>query len=253
MRDLDILVHEDRAEAARTALAAIGFRNAADAESLTFGHHLPPMIRADMPGWLELHFRASDRKAERHLPTAALWRAARPSSCAGAVAHVLPAPEHVLHGLIHNHFGHRMSAFGTLNLKGLHEFAWGVAGMEPEEARTLDALSRGDARMRAAFEFWAAAAADLLRLPLPDAWVIGAAARRRARTTIHRATAGVHESLVETFVRSAAETEDAAGRQASWVARLRSRLHALRAATREIVVPWRDRDALRDKSAGIRR
>ena len=138
MRDIDILVKPGETRIAHETLASLGFRESPDAEDQRFGHHLPPLVRDGMPGWLEVHFRASNSKAEKYLRTRALWAASTPSVRDGARARVLPAPQHVMHGLVHNHFGHRSSSFGTINLKGLHEFAWAVAAMSAADQQALD-------------------------------------------------------------------------------------------------------------------
>lgn len=251
MRDLDILVKPDQTRAAREALISLGFRESPDAEGQRFGHHLPPFVREGMPGWLEVHFRASNRKGEKYLRTRALWEASTPSPRDDGRARILPASQHAMHGLVHNHFGHRSSSFGTINLKGLHEFAWAVARMDSADRQTLNAMSFGAARLRAAFELWTSAAADFYHLPLPLGWTISREAKERADEALRRTSSGSHESLMTTFIKTASqESEDWA--TGSWGSRALARLKAIRTAAREVVVPWRNRSSLRDKSAGIR-
>ena len=118
-------------------------------------------------------------------------------------------------------------------------------------------MSCGSARLRAAFELWTSAAADFYRLPLPRGWTVGSDAKARADEALQRTASGAHESLAATFIKTASQDlaepgpDDEAG--SSWPARLHARFKIIRAAAREIVVPWRDRASLRDKSAGIRR
>jgi len=259
MRDLDVLVQPDQAEGAHDILRRLGFRDAPDAEGQRFGHHLPPLIREGMPGWLELHFRASNSKAEKYLSTPQLWEASVLAPQQGARARILPAPHHVLHGLAHNHFGHRSSSFGTINLKGLQEFAWAVVGMSAAEQESLHVMSSSSARLGAAFELWSAAAASFYHLRLPSGWSVPREVTARASEMLQRTASGAGEPLLATFVRTAGEglqgSEHSEPEPANvgWPHRLLERFRMVRAAAREIVMPWRDRARLRDKSAGIRR
>lgn len=257
MRDLDILVRSDEIQIAHDALTAVGFRRSPHSGDQRYGHHLPPLVREGMPGWLELHFRASNSKAERYLPTNILWAASALSTRDGARAYVLPAPEHTMHGLVHNHFGHRSSSFGTLNLKGLHEFAWAVAGMSAADHQSLYQMSFGSVRLRAAFELWVSAAADLYHLTLPQGWTVSKKSAARSADALLRTAAGIHESLLSTFIKAASQDLGGSllGKSGSnqLSNRLFARLRIIGAAAREVVAPWRDRVSLRDKSAGIRR
>jgi Uncharacterised nucleotidyltransferase len=257
MRDLDILVKPEQVGAARHALASLGFRESPDAEGQRFGHHLPPLIREGMPGWLEVHFRASNNKAEKYVATRDLRSVSRQSARNDARARVLPAPQHAMHGLVHNHFGHRSSSFGTINLKGLQEFAWAVAGMNAADRQSLNEMSFRSARLRAAFELWTSAAASFYRLSLPPGWAASSEAKARAEAALQRTGSGAPEPLVTTFIKTASHALGEPGSEGlpgiSWAGRLLARLRAVRAAAREVVVPWRDRASLRNKSAGIRR
>jgi len=256
MRDMDLMVHPAEVQIALEALRRLGFRDSPALEGGKADHHLPPLVRVGMPGWLELHEQISNRRVERYLRTDDLASASVESARHGGHARILQAPHMALHGFAHHHFGHRSSSFGTLNLKGLHEFAWAIATMTADERNELEALARHSRRLRVAFEFWAAAAAEFYRVRLPPNWRLGAKATEEAQSALRRSATGVHESLFSTFMREAFQSseEASAGEEIAsiWSARLLERFAAVKDAGRDIVVPWRNRDHLRKTSAGIR-
>jgi hypothetical protein len=256
MRDIDVMVEPAQLRSAQQVLRNLGFRDLPADEGGKAAHHLLPMVRDGMPASLEVHEKLSNSRVERYLPTDSLVPASIDANKHGCRAKILPAPHTALHGLAHHQFGHRSSSFGTLNLKGLHEFAWAIAAMEIDERDQLRALARKSRRLRAALKLWAAAAAEFYKLSLSPDWQISANASKQAQAALRRTATGVHESLLATFMREAFQsTEDASidGEIApTWAERLRRRLVTVKDAGRDIVVPWRNRNHLRKTSAGIR-
>jgi len=254
MRDLDILVPPHLAEAAQGLLVAAGYRPAADGERRP--HHLETMTRDDLPGWIELHVSASNRRGERLLPTSSILRhTAATAESQGRVR--LPHPAvHALHGLVHHHFSNRGAAYGVIPLKGLFEFAHGYAALDDGGVHLLRRLASSHARLSAAVDLWVAAAAGLFRIDddrrfpaMPDA------SSRWA--TIHARMRGdepcgfvdaLGEDLRMSLTRSRLGAAVAAGAHRSKAA---AALHALRTFLDEAPSTPRRRAGARQRAAGF--
>jgi hypothetical protein len=202
LRDLDLLVpapHTDRAQA--RAIAA-GYRTSPDYDLPLAWHHGADLYRPDLPGWLEIHSRAGMHRADLVLPTERLATAAVPlPGRHGECARVLPPSLHILHCLVHHHIGHRADKFGTLDIKGLYEFASDVRALDAEGREELFRQAAGHPRLLAMTELWLAAAADLFRLAPPAPFVVGADGLHRWRSIAKRAATGAppgdYDGLVE--------------------------------------------------------
>jgi hypothetical protein len=168
MRDLDILVPGAPAHVANEALKAEGYLPLRDAEHRPNRHHFDLLFRSDLPGWVEVHRRAGNPYAEQFIRTAEI------AACSVAIEHpagrarILPAPAHIWHSLVHHYFGHSGFARGTIDLKGLFEFAAATSALSVGEIAALAALAGRDAAGLAAFDLWLAAAADLFAMPMPE-------------------------------------------------------------------------------------
>jgi hypothetical protein len=167
MRDFDILVPGARASEANAALKAERYLPLPDAKDRPNRHHFELLFRSDLPGWVEIHRRAGNPYAEQFLRTAEIAARSVPAAHPQAQARLMPASDHIWHGLVHHHFGHSAFARGTVDLKGLFEFAVAVAALPGDEVDTLVGLASRDAAGLAAFDLWIAAAVDLLAMPLP--------------------------------------------------------------------------------------
>ena len=166
MRDLDLLVPGRDAVRANDLLKSEGFAPLPDAAERPNRHHLDLLFRSDMSGWVEVHRRAGNPYAEAMFPTATILRRSLPHRRDGLTAHVMPDADHLWHGLVHYHFGHSAFARGTLDLKGLAEFATGFVALADTARAELIALARRDGAALAAFDLWLAAAHSALGMPL---------------------------------------------------------------------------------------
>jgi hypothetical protein len=167
MRDLDILVPGARAREANEALMAEGYLPLPDAVHRPNRHHLDLLFRHDLPGWVEIHRRAGNPYAEQFLRTAEIAARSVLMEHPAGRARILPAAVHIWHSLVHHHFGHSGFARGTVDLKGLFEFAMAVSALPAKDVERLVALASRDAAGLAAFDLWVAAAVDLFAMPLP--------------------------------------------------------------------------------------
>ena len=167
MRDLDILVAGARARDAEAALGTEGYCPAPDAAHRPNRHHLDLLFREDLPGWVEVHRRAGNPYAEQFIRTPEIVERSAVTRRGAGRACILPASVRIWHGLVHHHFGHSGFARGTIDLKGLFEFAMAVSSLPAEEVTALVALASRNAAALAAFDVWIAAAVDLFEMPLP--------------------------------------------------------------------------------------
>jgi hypothetical protein len=167
MRDLDILVPGTRAGEANAALKAEGYLPLPDAEDRPNRHHFELLFRPDLPGWVEIHRRAGNPYAEPFLRTAEIAARSVAAAHPQARARIMPSADHIWHGLVHHHFGHSAFARGTVDLKGLFEFAVAVTALPDEDLDALVGLAARDAAGLAVLELWIAAAVDLFAMPLP--------------------------------------------------------------------------------------
>ncbi|MDR3471337.1 MAG: nucleotidyltransferase family protein [Devosia sp.] len=191
LRDLDLLVLAPEADRAQALAIAAGYRTSPDYDLPLAWHHGADLYRPDLPGWLEIHSRAGMYRADLVLPTGRLAAAAIPlAGRHGATALALPAPRHVLHCLVHHHIGHRADKFGTLDIKGLYEFAADVAALDAPGREELFGEAGRHPRLLAMTELWIAAAADLFRLEAPAPFVLDADGRNRWRAIARRAATG---------------------------------------------------------------
>ena len=167
MRDFDLLLPGDAARDANALLKREGYAPAPGAVERPNRHHFDLLFRDDLPGWVEIHRRAGNPYAEQFLRTREL--AARCETLRGpdGVVRIMTASDHLWHGLVHHHFGHSGYARGTIDLKGLFEFAVGFGALTERERANLLVLAARDGAALAAFDIWIAAAADLLAMPLP--------------------------------------------------------------------------------------
>jgi hypothetical protein len=180
LRDIDILVPgAGQAQRCDEVLRSMGYRPLAGAAQRPTHHHLQPLYREDLPGWVEVHRRAGNRYAERLLPTATILRHLRSANDGAADVLILPEELHVLHALVHHHVGHSAQARGTVDLKGLYEFAWSLASMSPDERKELAEHAASHPSMTAMLDLWLAAAADFYHLAVPEPFAVHADAVRR--------------------------------------------------------------------------
>jgi hypothetical protein len=167
MRDFDILVPGGRAGEANTALKAAGYLPLPDAEDRPNRHHFELLFRSDLPGWVEIHRRAGNPYAEQFLRTAEIAARSVAATHPSARARIMASADHVWHGLVHHHFGHSAFARGTVDLKGLFEFAVAVTALRDEDIDALVGLASRDAAGLAVLDLWIAAAVDLFAMPMP--------------------------------------------------------------------------------------
>jgi hypothetical protein len=177
LRDFDLLV-ADRAADAQGALLAVGFEVPEAELDRGRRHHLPPLVRHDFPGFVEIHRRAGNQYVRSLLATGELVQASLPGTEGGLAYRLLPKPLHVLYGLVHHHVGHAGDARGTISLKGLYEFAWDFSRMSEPQRAALRARADRHPRVSAALDLWTAAAADLYGMPVAAPYSVQADAGR---------------------------------------------------------------------------
>jgi hypothetical protein len=186
LRDIDLVVAGGAAEAAQAALMAKGYRPPQFMPQRSHRHHLAPLVRHDLPGYVEIHRRAGNPYVEALLPTSELLSASERHDADGLRLRLLPAPLGTLYALVHHHVGHSADARGNMSIKGLYEFAWAVDRMTAQERAALAGRAARHPRLVAALDFWIAAAADLFDLPLVAPLAVAPDARARWRRTLAR-------------------------------------------------------------------
>ena len=120
LADLDILVPGDSAEAARSALARIGYAPVAHYSSRPkHHHHLVPVAKHGGVGAIELHVAAVSQPVQHVLPTADVWRHSI-EHASGRFS--VSSPSHaVLHRFIHDQIVDRYDAQRTVSLRSLSD------------------------------------------------------------------------------------------------------------------------------------
>jgi hypothetical protein len=254
MRDLDIVVPPHQAATAQRLLVSAGYRPAPDGERRP--HHLEAMVRDDLPGWIELHVSASNRRGERMLPTSVMLHHATGGSWSQSSIRLPHPAVHVLHGLVHHHFSNRGAAYGVIALKGLFEFAHGYAALDEVGVRLLRRLASRHSRLSAAVDLWTAAAAGLFRMAdharfraMPDAsrrWA--AIAERMQGDTPCSFVDAVREDLGMSLSRPRLRAAVAAGGHATQLA---VTWHSLRTVFGETPSTPRGRAQARQRASGF--
>jgi hypothetical protein len=184
MRDIDLLVRKDDAQAAVAALERQGY--ASDAQFVPMDQHLPELWMSGRPSAVEIHTEALAFSARKTLATDEVWqRAVRLSTEAGAFF-VLPVEWHLLHGLLNHQLSDRGHARCLLALKALWEFALLGCEMSEEAWRSIDdhMNGRGQADVLGS---WIVQAARLFGLGHPPGGTISSAARAHAEQTLAHA------------------------------------------------------------------
>ena len=175
MRDLDVLVPSaDEADAGQAALIAAGYtegRQGRQGRHHAEFHHASNLYHSDLPGWIEVHRSAGPPRVELVLKTDDLFSAAVLRPRAGLRALVLPPSHDALQNLAHHHYGHREARQGSLEIKGLFEFAMSLKAMsEIERAVLVERASRHN-RLLATLDLWIAIISDQFAVgeitPLP--------------------------------------------------------------------------------------
>jgi hypothetical protein len=174
MRDIDLLIRPEQAEAAIEALLCIGYL--ADAPSGLQSHHLPELRKADRHGVVELHTEALAPAGAKFMPTSSAWQAATPVAAAGASALILPPVWQALHAMLHHQASDDGYRQHILALKPLWEFSclasrfsvadWTALTARPEIAEFLAS--------------WCVQAERVFHLAAPESLPRPAAARAQA-------------------------------------------------------------------------
>ena len=179
LADIDALVPPDRAEAARRALARIGYAPVPRDTRRSDHHHLVPLMRAGSPGQIELHIEAVSASVQAALPTTDAWRH---STYEASGRFSVLSPSHtILHRFIHDQIVDRYEAQRQMPLRSLldlvaldayygHDVDWEEireracgAGLGPSLANFLYAASRtAGLKLRLNLDFGARQAVHLL-------------------------------------------------------------------------------------------
>ena len=164
LRDLDLLVPGRDAEKAQAIAIAAGFVPEGGPERFGTWHHRPNLYRPDLPGWIEIHNRGGVPRAEQFISTGELVAAGREVPSPDGRVRLLPPHLHVLHGMVHHHVGHDAGKRGEIDLKGLYEFAAGVAALDAKQLCALAERAARHPRLLAIMDLWTAGAADIFGL-----------------------------------------------------------------------------------------
>ena len=184
LRDFDLFV-PDRADDAQEELLAMGFQ-VGETDQRTRRHHLPPLVREDFPGFIEIHRRSGNQYLRTLLPSDEIAAASLSHSESGLRFKLLPEHLYALYGLLHHHVGHSADARGNVSIKGLYEFAWDLNCMSELTRRATRTRADRHPRMSVALDSWIAAAADLYRMPVQRPFEIRTDAAARWRRTLNR-------------------------------------------------------------------
>lgn len=195
LRDLDLLLPGKQAETAQAALINSGYLPDKAQRDRPNRHHLAPLFRDDLAGWLEIHRRAGNPYAEQFCPTSHLVAGSRPVTKDGCTALILAEHHHVWHGVLHHHFGHSGFARGHLELKGLFEFAALFATLADEERAALLSDASQTALGLATLELWLALAEAEYGLAPDHKITISHDARQFAKTWIARSDGQIPNSV----------------------------------------------------------
>jgi hypothetical protein len=188
MLDLDLLAAGAEAERVDEQARAIGYIEPAGLGERPNRHHLAPLARPDALFTIEIHRRGGNRYAEPLLPTAELEAVAETREREGLRARILPAPHHILHGLVHHHVGHSADARGLIELKGLYEFAAEAARLASNDREALVDRARRHPRLLAALDLWTAAAHAFFAAPVAPPLALCPDAEARWRRIFARLT-----------------------------------------------------------------
>lgn len=108
MRDLDILLPEDRIDEARNLLRAEGYlddpddsRHAEPAPLSARHHHLPPLVHEETGIQIEPHFKVAYAHAGRVLTAEAAWQSAAQGKLDGQAVYWLSPTNRLLHNMLH--------------------------------------------------------------------------------------------------------------------------------------------------------
>jgi len=243
-RDIDILVKPAEAEACQSVLEAAGFYPMPGQDPAP--HHMQPLMHDDLPVGIEVHFAVSNPRAESYLPSNEFWQHAV-SLDDGRGTVMLPGPvQHLLHMVVHSHFGHRNSVYGVAPLKGIYEFAWTIKNAPSETVRAMHDRASCNPRLLAALDLWFAAAQAELGVTSPGMPPVATDAVARWAQLMERTLDHKLPSLITAF------------NEEHNMIRARSRgldalKHALFAPLMDIISApiWIDRNEQALKSAGI--
>ena len=195
LRDLDLVMPGKEADYAQTLLNGIGYRRSEELPDRPNRHHLAPLFRDDLFGWVEIHRRAANPYAEQFSTTADLAVNAETVSKDGCSALVLTETDHIWHGLLHHQFGHSGFARGLLDFKGLFEFAALFRELSDASRRALYEKAAESALGLTTLELWLAAAEAELGLEPDHEITIGQDARDVAENWIARGDGKVQSSI----------------------------------------------------------
>lgn len=156
--DLDLLVPEERLEAAEAALRGLGYQPTTQ-KDWALGHHLhlPPMIRSGALFPVEVHWRLDDPGRPGSLPVDGLWARARSWTVGGQPAQCLDPVDAALHLCRHAAVQHRLHD----GLRSLCDLAQVTEDWEPGEWAAL-VCRAGEGRLRPAVYLMLALEQDVL-------------------------------------------------------------------------------------------
>jgi hypothetical protein len=181
MRDIDLLVRKDDAQAAVAALKRQGY--ASDAQFVPMDQHLPELWKADCPSAVEIHTEALAFSARKALATDEVWQHAVRGSTEDGSFFVLPVEWHLLHGLLNHQLSDRGHARCLLAIKALWEFA--MLGCELPEQAWRSIADHMTAREEAdVLGSWIMQATRLFGLACPPGVTISSDARAHAERTL---------------------------------------------------------------------
>ena len=139
-------------------------------------------------GAVEVHRDALALGGRKVLSTAMVWDLSEQAPFAGVHVHVLPAPWHLVHGLLHHQVAERGHRRRILAVKGLFEFASLAPALSASEWEEI-ASHMGSRGQDVVLGSWLRQAEILFGLTLPAGVPVDAAARAHAEDTLAFASA----------------------------------------------------------------
>jgi hypothetical protein len=184
MRDIDLLVRKDDAQAAVAALERQGY--VSSAQFVPVDQHLPELWMPGRPSAVEIHTEALAFFARKTLATDEVWQHAVRVSTEDGSFFALPLEWHLLHGLLNHQLSDRGHARCLLAIKALWEFAMLGCELSDEAWRSIAAhmTARAEADVLGS---WIVQAGKLFGLVCPTGVTISSDARAHAERTLAHA------------------------------------------------------------------
>ncbi len=123
MSDLDILVPDNRCNAALEALLGMGYQSTEAPYATPDFHHIAPLVKIGEYGEIELHRQPMHAVTRGVLPAEHIWASARKMTAEGVDFYVPSASHGLLIGMLHSQVDDRHYELRQFDLRNLYDFA----------------------------------------------------------------------------------------------------------------------------------